>query len=132
MRSYAQLSITGTDLYAQLTELAVNNNHQLAMPTVFPGTYGTVMRYSGLDGTIAAGVQLIVQGQSFGGSAGAVLETNSSAADGVITIVGTDTAVRTPLAATSTSLRSPAEAIVRGNTNPGRPFTVQTWIDLAD
>jgi hypothetical protein len=132
LRSYAQLSIAGTDLYAQLTELAVNNNHQLAMPTVFPGTYGTVMRYGGLDATITAGVQLITQGQSFGGSAGAVLETNSSAADGVITIVGTDTAIRTPLAATSTSLRSPAEAITRGNTNIGRPFTVQTWIDLAD
>src|SRR5262249_1413512 len=42
LRSYAQLTIAGSDLYADVTELALGSTNQLAQAATVPGAYGTV------------------------------------------------------------------------------------------
>lgn len=130
LRAYAQLAIAGTDLYANATVLALNTTNQLIQPVMFPGTYGQVLRWGGLNEVIDTSASLLIeQGQRYAGGTSSVLQTNSTADDGQLAIVGTNLIQRTILPSTSTSLRNKAYAVDQ-NAATTRNFSVMTWFDL--
>jgi hypothetical protein len=134
LRAYAQISIAGTDVFADTTTLSVGNLNSLVLPVLYPGQYGQVWRWSNLNtasiDTVAYGY--ILSGQSFSGGAGSVIEsqaTGSGPPNGQLTFVGASTSERVVLSANSSSLRQQQYAIQNG-AGTGRNFAVQTWMDL--
>ncbi len=131
LRSYAQLTIAGTDLYAVATTLSVGDAGQLALPLQFPGIYGQVLRWGGLDSTIGSTpTALIGANGTFSGGASSVIAMNTAGGQGSLALVGSGEIVR--IAAPSTSLGSSAYSVRKSSSGGSRPFTVQTWIDLVD
>jgi len=130
LRAYSQLSIAGTDLYADTTTLSLGNMNQMVLPVLYPGTYGQIERWGNLNtGTIdASATYLITQGQNFSGGIGAVLESGSTGTQGELTFTGTSTTDRIVLQANSSSLKNSAYAVTQ--TSGSRLFTVLTWFDL--
>jgi hypothetical protein len=131
LRVYSQPTIAGSDLYVQGTTVSINTINALIEPILFPGTYGSVLRWGGLNTATIDGsaTWLIKQGDNFSGGMGGVLETNTTSTDGKLTILGTANIQRIALAAGSTSLRNRAYAVTQDVSN-GRPFSVMTWFDL--
>jgi hypothetical protein len=132
VRAYAQLTVAGTDLYGAATTLAINSFDQLATPSMYPGTYGQLDRWSNLntaiDGTATA---LITQGTNFSAGLGNVLETNTTAADGRLTFLGPNGLMRTALGVNSTSLRNLSYAVNASNAG-SHNFTQIGWFDLSN
>jgi hypothetical protein len=133
VRVYSQLTVAGSDLYAQATVLGINSTSELIVPVMYPGTYGTVLRWGGLESATIDSVAtaIVKQGDIFSGGMGGVLETNNTSNDGALTILGTQTLTRIALPSNSTSLRNNAYAVVQLPAGQ-RPFSVMTWFDLID
>jgi hypothetical protein len=136
LRGYAQLTIAGSDLFAEATTLSVGNNTQLILPLLYPGPpggYGQVLVWHGLNGTIDTSPTALINltTTTFSGGTGAVLETDTNGTAGALTVVGTSQAERITLAAGSSSLSNPGYAINQTPTGQ-RNFQVLTWIDLSN
>lgn len=134
LRGYSQLSVAGTDLYADATTVSVGNINQLVLPSIFPGTYGQIEKWGNLNGSVdSVATYLITQGQNFAGGTGAVIETQdpnqTGAQTGQLTFTGTSTTERIVLVAGSSSLKNSAYA-VGTSTSSSRLFSVMTWLDL--
>jgi hypothetical protein len=132
LRAYAQLTVAGSDLYANVTSISIGSMQQLLQPLMTPGTYGNVLKWSNINSTnpVAYG-SILTTGTAYAGGAGSVLETNTGATDGEIFVAGATSSIRQALTGTSTSLRTAADAInksVSGN----RPFTTLSWFDLSN
>jgi hypothetical protein len=132
LRAYAQLTVAGSDLYANVTSISVGSMQQLLLPLVTPGTYGTVLKWTNINSTNPTAVgSLLAAGTAFAGGAGSVLETNTTTADGEIFVPGISSSIRIALAGTSTSLRTAADAINK-SASGNRPFTTVSWFDLSN
>jgi hypothetical protein len=131
IRVYAQLTVAGTDLYATGTTLAINTLNSLIQPVLYPGTYGNVVRFGGLDtaNIDTPGTMLFAQGTLFAGGVGGALETNTTNTDGALTMLSTNGIIRQQLAAGSSSLRNKTYAVNKSSSTT-RNFSVMTWFDL--
>ncbi|MFI5290920.1 MAG: hypothetical protein ACHQ17_14770, partial [Polyangia bacterium] len=133
LRSYAQPTVAGTDLFIVGTALALNDTTQLSTPSMFPGTYGQVLKYSGLSSTLGTTAFLYIsQGTNFGGGMGSVMETNSSSSGGTLTVMGTNQALGVTLASGSSSLANSQYAVETPAKSGSRTFTVNSWFDLSN
>jgi hypothetical protein len=126
-RSYAQFTVTGKDVYAEVTTLSVGNVNSLIQPLLYPGNYGGIERWQNLDTSIGAGAYLTLT-VNFAGGVGSLMETNSSTnTTGQLTIWGsTGSAQLTPPAS---SLRDGSWAVEIMPGGGSRPFQVLTWFD---
>ena len=133
LRAYAQLTVTGTDLYADVTSISIGNMRQLVQPLITPGSYGTVLRWSRIDdgSQLGSGTYLIAQGTAFAGGAGSVVETDTTSSDGALFVPGISSMLMRGLSSGSSSLHSQQLAITRSSTG-NRPFQVVSWFDLSD
>ncbi|MGZ3442881.1 MAG: hypothetical protein ACXVDD_25345, partial [Polyangia bacterium] len=132
LRAYAQLTVAGEDLYANVTSISIGSMQQLLLPLVTPGTYGTVLKWSKINTTSPTAVgSLLAAGTAYAGGAGSVLETNTTTADGELFVPGISSSIRIALSGSSTSLRTAADAINKSATG-NRPFTTVSWFDLSN
>jgi hypothetical protein len=132
LRAYAQLTVAGSDLYANVTSISVGSMQQLLLPLITPGTYGTVLKWSNINSTNPTAVgSLLAAGTAFAGGAGSVLETNTNSSDGEIFVPGISSSIRIALSGSSTSLRTAADAINKSSSG-SRTFTTVSWFDLAN
>jgi hypothetical protein len=129
LRAYAQLTVAGDDLYANVTSISIGSMQQLLLPLTTPGTYGNVLRWKNIDNsTPQAYGSILTSGTAYAGGAGSVLETNTGATDGEIFVAGATSSIRQALSGSSSSLRSSAYAVNKTST---RPFSTVTWFDLS-
>ena len=134
LRAYAQLTVAGSDLYANVTSISIGNMSQLLQPLVTPGTYGNVERWLAINSTTPTSYgSILTAGTSYAGGAGSVLETNSSGSttDGEIFVAGATSSIRQQLTGTSTSLANASYAVNK-STSGNRPFTTSAWFDLSN
>ncbi|MCA1663437.1 MAG: hypothetical protein LC659_04065, partial [Myxococcales bacterium] len=110
LRAYAQLTVAGTDLYANVTSISIGNMSQLLQPLVTPGTYGNVERWLNIDSSTPTSYgSILTSGTAYAGGAGSVLETNgssSSTSGGEIFVAGATSSIRQSLSLSSSSLSS--------------------------
>ena len=132
LRAYAQLTVAGSDLYANVTSISIGSMQQLLLPLMTPGTYGNVLRWSNINSSTPTSYgSILTSGTQYAGGAGSVLETDgSSASTGEIFVAGATSSIRQTLAAGSTSLRNSADAITQSSLS--RPFTTVSWFDIAN
>ncbi|HEX9103028.1 MAG TPA: hypothetical protein VF997_12535, partial [Polyangia bacterium] len=131
LRAYAQLTVAGSDLYANVTSISIGSMQQLLLPLMTPGTYGNIERWTNINTTTPAAYgSILTAGTAYAGGAGSVLETNTSTADGEIFVAGATSSIRQTLASGSTSLRTAADAVNKSAS--GRPFTTSAWFDLSN
>lgn len=132
LRAYAQLTVAGTDLYADVTSISIGSMQQLLQPLMAPGTYGNVLKWSNINTSSPGAVGSILStGTAYAGGAGSVLETNTSSADGEIFVAGATSSIRQTLSGSSGSLRSAAYAVNK-STSGNRPFTTLSWFDSSN
>ncbi|MCU1281223.1 MAG: Type fimbrial biosis protein PilY1 [bacterium] len=132
LRAYAQLTVAGSDLYANVTSISVGSMQQLLLPLVTPGTYGTVLKWSNINSTTPTAVgSLLAAGTAFAGGAGSVIETDTPTSTGELFIPGISSSIRIALSGSSSSLRTAADAITKPASG-NRPFTTVSWFDLAN
>jgi hypothetical protein len=130
LRAYAQLTVAGSDLYANVTSIAVGSMQQLLLPLISAGSYGNVLKWSNINTTSpAAAVSMLPAGSAFAGGAGSVLQTNTTTADGELFVPGVSSSIRQTLSGSSTSLRSSTNAINRSSAAGSRPYTTVSWFD---
>ena len=131
LRAYAQLTVAGTDLYANVTSISIGSMQQLLLPLMTPGTYGNVERWLNINSTTPTSYgSILSSGTAFAGGAGSVLETNTGTSDGEVFVAGATSSIRQALSGSSSSLRSSAYAINKSG-NSKRPFTTVGWFDLS-
>ena len=132
LRAYAQLTVAGSDLYANVTSISIGSMQQLLLPLMTPGTYGNVLRWTNINSTnpVAYG-SILSSGTAYAGGAGSVLETNTTTSDAEIFVAGATSSIRQTLTGSSTSLRTAADAINK-SASGSRPFTTQSWFDLSN
>jgi hypothetical protein len=132
LRAYAQLTVAGEDLYANVTSISIGSMQQLLQPIMTPGTYGTILKWNKINSTTPTAYgSLLAASTAFAGGAGSVLETNTTASDGELFVPGVSSSYRQALSGTSTSLRNAAYAI-NPSSSGNRPFTTVSWFDLSD
>ena len=132
LRAYAQLTVAGEDLYANVTSISIGSLQQLLLPLMTPGTYGNVERWTKINSTTPAAYgSILTSGTAYAGGAGSVLETNSTTADGEIFVAGATTSIRQTLSGSSTSLKNMADAVNK-SASGNRPFTTAAWFDLSN
>ncbi|HXU70527.1 MAG TPA: hypothetical protein VN947_14415 [Polyangia bacterium] len=131
LRAYAQLTVAGSDLYANVTSISIGSMQQLLLPLMTPGTYGNVLRWTNINtDTPAAAGSILTSGTAYAGGAGSVLETNTSTTDGEVFVAGATSSIRQTLSGSSTSLRTAADAVNQSST--GGTFTTVSWFDLSN
>lgn len=133
LRAYAQLTVAGSDLYANVTSISIGNLSQLLQPLVTPGTYGNVERWLSINTTTPTSYgSILTAGTAYAGGAGSVLETNSagSTSDGEIFVAGATSTIRQSLTSTSTSLSNATYAVNQSAT--AGAFTTSAWFDLSN
>jgi hypothetical protein len=132
LRGFAQPTISGSDVYAEVTTISIGTLSQVVQPLITPGTYGTVLRYANAnDGTtLPVGAYAVAQGTTFAGGAGATFTfTSSTGGEDLFAADVTGASRQTMVSAPSSSTPSAAFAINQSAGSSGRNFTVQTWID---
>jgi hypothetical protein len=135
LRSYAQMMVSGSDLYADVTSISVGSTAQLQQPAITPGTYGTVLRFANInDGTtISTEAYAIAQGSNFAGGAGATFTfTNASGGQSLFAADVTGASSTTMASAPSTSTPTSSYAVSQSAGSGARNFTVQTWFDATN
>src|SRR5262249_40876826 len=131
LRAYAQLTVAGSDLYANVTSISIGNLQQLLLPLMTPGTYGNVLKWSNINSTTPTSYgSILTSGTAYAGGVGSVLETNTTTADGEIFVAGATSSVRQGLSSSSASLANSAYAISQSNAN--RPYSTLSWFDLSN
>jgi hypothetical protein len=134
LRGYASLTVSGTDLYADVTSVGLNTIAQLVQlvePAITPGTWGATLRWSNVSsGSGVSAIATNVVGGGFSGGASSVIAAAPSG-NAVTFVTSVDGKVAS-LTAPSTSTPSPALAVVKpgGGASGSRPFNVLTWFDL--
>ncbi len=132
LRAYAQLTVAGSDLYADVTSISIGSMQQLLLPLMTPGTYGNVEKWSNINSTSPTSYGSILSaGTAYAGGAGSVLETNTTTSDGEIFVAGATSSIRQSLSSGSTSLRTTADAVNKSAAG-NRPFTTAAWFDLSN
>ena len=134
LRAYAQLTVAGTDLYANVTSISIGNMSQLLQPLVTPGTYGNVERWLGINSTSPTSYgSILTSGTAYAGGAGSVLETNVNGATsgGEIFVAGATSSIRQSLTSSSTSYSNSSYGVSK-STAGYRPFTTSAWFDLSN
>src|SRR5262249_53093274 len=102
LRAYAQLTVAGSDLYANVTSISIGNLQQLLLPLMTPGTYGNVLKWSNINSTTPTSYgSILTSGTAYAGGVGSVLETNTTTADGEIFVAGATSSVRQGLTSSS-------------------------------
>ena len=131
LRAYAQLTVAGSDLYANVTSISIGSMQQLLLPLMTPGTYGNVLRWTGINSTTPTSYGSILStGTQYAGGAGSVLETQVTTSNAEIFVAGATSSIRQTLSSSSTSLRDSADAISKSASS--RPFTTVSWFDIAN
>jgi hypothetical protein len=131
LRNYAQMTVRGSDVYANLTTLAIGNMTQLLYPVVYGGVWGEGLRW-GLtgdpsDASVSTTSSLLApSGGSFGGGVGAML-----LADGTVVEMGSQGIFQRVLSAAEMST-SAANAQLRVGTTTARSFKLLSWFQLGD
>ena len=134
LRGYAQMMVSGTDLYADLTTLSIGVTSQLVQPLITPGAYGTVLRYANANsGTALTGTAAyaIAQGATFSGGAGATFTfAGSSGGEEVFAADVTGASSQTMQVAPASSTPNAAYAVNKSSgAAGGRLFNVKAWFD---
>lgn len=130
LRAYAQLTVAGSDLFANVTSISIGSMQQLLLPLMTPGTYGNIEKWTKINSTTPAAYgSILTSGTAYAGGAGSVLETdNGSATNAEIFVAGATSSIRQNLSTGSSSLRNAADAINKSATG-NRPFTTMSWFD---
>jgi hypothetical protein len=133
LRAYAQLTVAGSDLYANVTSISIGSMQQLLLPLMTPGTYGNVLKWTNINSTTpAASGSILTTGTAYAGGAGSILETDSNGVNGEIFAPGVSSSIRQSLGAGSSSLKNTAYAINSSSASGNRPFSTLSWFDLSN
>ncbi len=133
LRGYAQMMVSGSDLYSDLTSLSIGTMSEMVQPLITPGSYGTVLRFPSVnDGSsIGTAVYAVTQGATFAGGAGATFTfSTSTGGEALFAADVSGASSKSMQSAPSSSTPSSAFAVNLSNGGTGgRTFTVQTWFD---
>jgi hypothetical protein len=134
LRAYASLTVSGTDLYADVTSVGINTMAQLVQlvePAITPGTWGATLRWSNVStGTgVSALATNLTSGNGFAGGASSIIAAapNGNAVSFVASVSGVVSGMTEPA---TTAPNSALSVSNKGVASGSRPFNVLTWFDL--